>query len=150
MAYQIKNTTIFKNPNIGIGIKFPIVGTNGNLFDISYTSEDQVVANLKTFFSTKVGERVMQPSLGIDLHQYLFEPDTATLRNNIQSEIEDAIEFWFPYISIKSLEITSASTITGAPNDNAINIKLVVMYNNKQVNQPLTFTVTGDGVQITT
>lgn len=51
------------------------------LYDI-----DLINADLMAAFQTQVGERVMRPDYGCKLYQYLLEPLTGTMRENIITE----------------------------------------------------------------
>ena len=47
----------------------------------------------------------MQPNLGLNLRDYLFEPFTDDLELQIQNDINETIGFWLPFVEIKKLEI---------------------------------------------
>ena len=51
-------------PDVAVGIKLPFTGKNGNLFDLSYSTRDQALSNLKNLLLTRRGERIMEPLFG--------------------------------------------------------------------------------------
>ena len=47
MAYEIQSNTINLTPDGAVGIKLPMIGKLGNLFDQSYSTQEQAISNLK-------------------------------------------------------------------------------------------------------
>ena len=54
------------------------------LFGQSYSTEEQVISNLKNLLLTRKGERVMQPLFGTDIFDKLFENNTLDLRSSLK------------------------------------------------------------------
>ena len=79
MSYEKRYHPIDLLPDVAVGIKLPIVGKNGNLFDLSYSTEDQAISNFKNLILTRQGERIMQPLFGTKLQDSLFEQNDDTL-----------------------------------------------------------------------
>ena len=53
MAYEIKyNSPVKINPDVAVGIKLPLVDAGGRLFDLSYTTNDQILSKLKNLVLT--------------------------------------------------------------------------------------------------
>jgi len=48
----------------------------------------------------------MQPSLGLNLKKYLFEPLDEDLRLKIESEILQTFDFWLPFVNVIDLQVT--------------------------------------------
>ena len=76
----IIDTSKLKTPNVfdrdeavSLGLKLPLNLDNGQdgLTKITLEAVKQNVLNL---CSTELGERVMQPNLGVSIKKYLFEP----------------------------------------------------------------------------
>ena len=72
----------------------------------------------------------MQPSLGLNLRKYLFEPLTGDTILTIETEIYQTIDFWLPFVNIDNLEVTmgEASDI----GSNTINISVTFSIRNSR------------------
>ena len=93
--------------NVFIGLNLPINKSNGvdGYFSSSTTTIEAVKNNIRNLLQTYQGERLMQPNLGLNLRDYLFEPFTDDLKLQIQNDINETIGFWLPFVEIKKLEI---------------------------------------------
>jgi len=142
MAYEIQSNTINLNPNVAIGIKLPMIGKLGNLFDLSYSTEEQTISNLKNLLFTIPGDRIMQPLFGTELRSALFEPNDELLKSRIEESLLRSVNFWLPYVTITELTITPVATIDGAKEEHGVTISLKLSINGINVNTPITFLVT--------
>ena len=147
MAYEIQSNTINLTPDVAVGIKLPMIGKLGNLFDLSYSTQDQAISNLKNLLFTTPGERVMQPLFGTELRSSLFEQNDNALREEIYDSITRSIEFWLPYIGINELIVTPVATIDGVKEEHGVTISLKVSVNGIAVNTPITFLVTSSTIE---
>ena len=89
-----------------IGVTIPFNNPHG-LFTQSYTNRVQVFSNLKNLLLTVKGERVMQPSFGTNLQRLIFEQSVDDLANEIETELQESINYWLPYIIIQNIDITA-------------------------------------------
>ena len=114
MAKIIKNWNylIDKNEETFIGVKLPYNPTSGYEASTKTTLE-AVKFNLLNLCSTARGERVMQPSLGINLRQYLFEPFSEDLVFEIQDIITESIKIWLPFVTIINIEVKMSDSQSG-------------------------------------
>tara|TARA_Y100000361_G_C11144396_1_gene337130 strand:- start:110 stop:577 length:468 start_codon:yes stop_codon:yes gene_type:complete len=96
-----------EDSNVFIGLNLPINKSNGvdGYFSSSTTTLDAVKNNIRNLLNTYQGERLMQPNLGLNLRDYLFEPFTDDLQLQIQNDINETIGFWLPFVQIKKLDI---------------------------------------------
>jgi len=147
MAYEIPSTTINLFPDVAIGIKLPMIGKLGNLFDQSYSTQEQAISNLKNLLFTIPGERLMQPLFGTELRSSLFEQNDNALKNEIYDSITRSIGFWLPYITINELIVTPVTTIDGSKEEHGVTISLKVSVNGIVVNTPVTFLVTTSTIE---
>lgn len=121
--------------NIGsLAIKLPmnasdVKKSNTDLFNLSYTTEEQAISNFINLLLTKDGERFMQPALGVGLYYYVFEQATPEQSILLRNKIEDQASQWLPYIIIKNVEVNVE------PDSNSFNILI-------------TFSVTESGANI--
>ena len=115
--YQVDNF----NPDRAVGILLPFnkavdgktISQNyasgsvggGGVFNLSYTTEEQSISNLKNLLLTRKGERYMQPNFGTNIYATLFEPNTELIREELQLSLQDDIAFWLPYITVNELDV---------------------------------------------
>jgi len=113
------------NPDIRIGLKLPFNRGRSGLFQQSQTTLEQAGSNIKNLLLTAKGERVMQPDFGSRLRELLFEQYTEDLSSRIQSEIQDAISTWLPYINISNVNIIQSDE---DPNTTNVSIDFALNY----------------------
>ena len=126
---------------IKIGIDLPIRRGNelDGFFASTSTTIEAVKNNIRNLLQTNEGERFFQPTLGLNLKKYLFEPATEDTNLLIEDEIVGSFRKWLPFVEIKDLKITSEET--GAIGKNKINIK--ILFGIQRNNQSL------DSVEVT-
>lgn len=92
-----------------LGIKLPMNSNKkynrAEIFNLSYTTEEQAVSNYINLLLTKRGERYMQPEFGVGLHMYLFEQNTDRIKIQLESEIRAQADQWLPYIFNEYIQI---------------------------------------------
>jgi phage baseplate assembly protein W len=106
MAQRKEN---FYNPldlekDIAIGVMLPFGTRGGGLFNLSYTTEEQAISNLKNLLLTRKGERPFQPNFGSTIPSLLFEPMNTDLETSIDESLREDIRFWLPYIVVDEIE----------------------------------------------
>ena len=110
----VKDTNKTKKPyivdrddDVFIGLDFPLHrgdDRSGN-FASTLTTLEAVKVNARNLLQTELGERVMQPNLGIQLKRYLFEPFTEDVKIAIQNSIVDTFSVWLPFVTIVALDV---------------------------------------------
>ena len=103
-----------RDEDVYIGLDFPLHrgdDRNGNFASTSTTLE-AVKVNVTNLLQTELGERVMQPSLGVELKQYLFEPFTEDIKLAIQNNIVDVFSTWLPFVEIITLDVEMSDVNT--------------------------------------
>jgi phage baseplate assembly protein W len=120
VQYNINTLDLGKTK--GMGIKLPF--NRYNIFDINYTTTDQIKSNLLNFMLTNKGERLFNPNFGADIRNLLFEPNTDL--SEFQASLITNISNNFPSITINSLNII--------PDIDNSNVKFILNYsvNNQQ------------------
>lgn len=114
MAYRIPN----KNPidvgsKVAIGVSIPFNGTS--IFNTTYTTQDQIKSNIINFLLTNRGERVLNPTFGASLEQYIFESITPTTTKNLENIVKTAISTEFPSVKLNNVTVIpmyDSNTIT--------------------------------------
>jgi hypothetical protein len=149
MSYEKRYHPIDLLTDVAVGIKLPIVGKDGKLFDLSYSTEDQAISNLKNLILTRQGERIMQPLFGTKLQDSLFEQNDDILKASIKDSIDQSVAFWLPYINIESLEIDPVIAVSSASSEeHGVRISLKVSVNDQEANTTITFLATATTVAV--
>jgi phage baseplate assembly protein W len=146
MSIEQRYNPIDLLPDVAVGIKLPFIGKTGNLFELSYSTEEQAISNLKNLVLTRPGERILQPLFGTELQNALFEQNDDILKERIQNSITEAVEFWLPYIGINELNIQTVVAVDGTKEEHGITISMKVSINDIPSEVPITFLVTTSGV----
>ena len=120
---------IDRDSNIKVGIDLPI--RRGDEKDgwmaSTSTTIDAVKNNIRNLLKTNQGERLMQPNLGINLRQLLFEKIDAETLVSVQNRILDTMEIWLPFVEVRDIRIVNDDSRTDA-NQIVVNI----LFNIKQ------------------
>ena len=118
MAFNVKRINpLDLQPRKAVGIDLPFSGTA--VFNPTYVTKDALKANLLNYFLTNKGERLLNPTYGGDLRNFLFEAITPDALEVLQKRLEEDIVLRFPIVEIKSL------TIGATEDQNLINITLI-------------------------
>ena len=147
MSIEKRYNPIDLLPDVGVGVKLPFVTKEGNLFQLSYSTEEQAISNLKNLILTRRGERILQPLFGTNLQDSLFEQNDNLLKESIETNIIEAVEFWLPYISITELNVQTVLAVDGTNEEHGVTISLKVSVNDSPSEIPVTFLVTAGGVE---
>lgn len=87
--------------------------------DVGYPNNEQwnfntatdlkiLASSVKMILITKIGERVMMPTYGTNVQQYLFGPNDGTSQTDVEKEIRRAITTWEPRVSIQEVQFARA------------------------------------------
>lgn len=118
MAIILKNKFVDDlNANQAIGVSIPFSSTS--VFNQTFDTATQIKSNLINYFLTNKGERLLNPTYGGDLRNFLFEAITPDALEVLQKRLEEDIVLRFPIVEIKSL------TIGATEDQNLINITLI-------------------------
>ena len=119
MAVRDTNKTkkpyiVDRDDDVFIGLDIPLHrGNDGNgNFGTTSTTLEAVKVDATNLLQTELGERVMQPTLGVKLKQYLFEPFTEDTKVAIQNTIVETFSVWLPFVTIVTLDIEMSDTNT--------------------------------------
>jgi phage baseplate assembly protein W len=89
-----------------IGVSFPFVeSAEGDYLKLTKTASEEVKSNFVHLLMTTKGERYFLPQFGTNLRQYLFDPQSSELDDDIRKEIYDATEQFMPNIKIKAINV---------------------------------------------
>jgi phage baseplate assembly protein W len=112
---QSKNKKPFLNDrddDVFIGLRLPLVLDNGQNASTK-TTLDAVKYNLINLISTELGERVMQPELGIRLKQFLFQPFSEEVVLGVKTAITDTLAYWMPFVQVNNILVKMSDKVQG-------------------------------------
>lgn len=135
-------------PDVAVGIMLPMTSEDGTLFKLSYTTQEQVVSNLKNLLLTIRGERPMQPLFGTNIQKSLFEQITPALLQRIESSVRNAIEYWLPYVILQDLEIEAFYGTTSGMEGQGLYLRLLIKVTEDGANIPITVFYTPSTIQV--
>lgn len=115
-------------------------------FKLSYTTEEQAVSNLVNLLLTRRGERLMQPDFGSPIPEFVFELNSRNNREDLKYGVQDAIEFWLPYINVRTINILTEDELTVSESNAAHTIVIQIEFNvgNSGANRIITIFGTAD------
>jgi len=131
----VKDTETYND--YAIGITLPIQITNV-AFNQSFQTRNQISSNILNLLKTKRGERIMQPNFGLGLESFLFEQIDNDTQTRIETEIENTIETWLPYVIIEDLIVNISDELKDR---NTIDISLTFSIVDNPELETVTFTV---------
>lgn len=92
---------------------------------------------------TTQGERVMRPTYGAGLRQFIFESNDPVVVGNISAIIEQSLQAWEP-----SLRNVKVSVVSVDPANGTAEIRISFNIQNSPVSHTTAFTVSGQGVEL--
>lgn len=113
MAYNVTRRDprdVEKRKIIGVTLPF----SSDSVFLPSLTTKEAIKTNLINFFSTSRGDRYLNPLFGFNLADNLFEQMTATRKDYIRDEVQQAVSTYFPRVIILELEVDEIPEIEHA------------------------------------
>ena len=134
MAYIVRNKfPIDTQPQKAVGVNLPFSGRA--VFTSNYLTRDAIRNNLINFFSTRRGERVMNPLFGSIIQQTVFENLTPDINETLKTIIEDEINRYFNFITLQSVNVK--------PNEdfNQLNIDITYSVANFGINDIITVNI---------
>jgi len=98
---------------LGAGWSFPpeFVLETGEL--LMTVDEDDIQASLRILLGTNLGERFLNPTYGLDLHELLFEPLSTTMKTFVKDRVKTAILIYESRINLLSLELDTSAQYQG-------------------------------------
>ena len=117
-------------PSVAVGYGFPLDGNA--VFIPTFTTRDQLKANLVNYLLTNKGERLFNPEFGGDLRNLLFEAVLESTTDALQIRIQNDINLFFPEVVVKELEFINK------PDSNEITFNLVYQIENFGIEDEIT------------
>jgi len=93
-----------KKAFLGVGWKFPIdVDRRRGVAMSQY--EDNIYESIIIILGTALGERVMRPDFGCQIHDLIFAPNNANTHGPINDYVREAIIKWEPRVQDVTVEV---------------------------------------------
>lgn len=89
-----------------LGMPYPVCQHARGLLHTQFGAE-QIKSDLLSLLLTNPGERVMLPNYGVNLRQFLFEPNDAALQSQVRNLIIAQLNIWEPRVVIEQIDITT-------------------------------------------
>ena len=86
-----------------VGLDLPFSAPS--VFKSNYLTRDAIKYNLINFYSTKRGERVMNPLFGSRLQNLVFNNITEITDDSIRAIITDETNNYFPFVTLADINI---------------------------------------------
>jgi phage baseplate assembly protein W len=114
-----------QDSRVSVGIDFPFARVPGGdgYFATTKTTIEAVKTNIRLLLQTNQGERLFQPSLGMNLKQLLFEQMTEDLTIQIENQIVDVFQRWLPFVTLANIEINRRDDLNQVSINIEFNIK---------------------------
>ena len=107
--------------------------------DILVSTDEQAIKNsLNNIFSTKRGEKILNPEFGSSLEMFLFEPITPFIAKSIGDTILQNIRKYEPRIVINNVNVYPR------PDENMYIVK--IYYSNMNLNNVMNITLNKEGI----
>ena len=96
-----------QDKRVSVGIEFPFgrVGGGDGYFKSTKTTVESIKNNIRLLLQTHRGERVFQPSLGMNLRSIIFEPLTEDITIQIENNIVDVFSKWLPFVDLRNIVV---------------------------------------------
>ena len=87
----------------GISPKLPLKRDPEDGYALTKTYKQVARQNLKMIVLTAPGERIMDPTFGVGLRNYLFRQNIPATWNEIEGKIKNQVKRYIPFITIRSI-----------------------------------------------
>jgi phage baseplate assembly protein W len=77
------------------------------------TADEDIYQSLRILFETRPGERVMHPTFGCRIFDYIFDPLNAATLRKMEAAIARAILFFEPRIDVDQTKVSVADAAEG-------------------------------------
>lgn len=105
------------------------------VFKSNYFTRDAIKYNLINFYSTKRGERVMNPLFGSRLQNLVFNNITEITDDSIRAIITDETNNFFPFVTLTDISIQKQE------DNNQYTITITYQVANFGINDTITVTI---------
>jgi uncharacterized protein len=98
---------------LGSGLKFPLEIDPQTDALVSTSGEEKIRDSVRTILGTALGERVMRPDFGSDLHSQVFASINAATLGALASGVRRALIAWEPRIKVQDVQVSAVQAQEG-------------------------------------
>ncbi|MDH3754616.1 MAG: GPW/gp25 family protein [Acidimicrobiia bacterium] len=109
---------------LGTGLGFPMHPDSARGALSFRSGAAKVREAMEVILRTEPGERLMRPTYGCGLRQFLMEPNTVATRARIEREVRRALEAFEPRVSL--------TEVTASPGDDPALVELAIRYEHRR------------------
>ena len=118
-------------PNV---LSWPLGGVDEN-GRMGFASDDDSVREvIRNILLTRAGERLMRPTFGAGLLEFVHQPNNETTRNLMANLVRKAIEQWETRVRVDSVSVLADSTSVSK-------VQVIIRYQMRHLGQPLQLTL---------
>jgi phage baseplate assembly protein W len=126
------------NDFIGTGWRFPIMVNAKGGIDLS-SGTDRLSAAIWLIIKTSLGERIMLPSFGAGVNNYVFQSNSSIIRTQLVAAIKQALLKWEPRITVTQV---SANPAPDEPSQVLVSVEYTINATNEASNVVYPFYLT--------
>lgn len=125
----------------GLSPKLPLTKDPQDGYALNKNYVEMIQQNLKMLILTAPGERIMEPSFGVGLRNYLFRNNIEQTKNEISSIIRNQVEVYMPFVEVMKVNLQSRATSELSENGILLNIDFRIVpidfISSIEINTPL-------------
>ena len=110
----------------GYSPKLPLQKDPRDGFRLTRTLKEVTSQNLTMLVMTSPGERIMEPTFGVGIYNFLFELETDSTRMKIRDRINEQVNKYMPFVEITGISFSPTEGPEYGPNSLGIVIKYAI------------------------
>jgi phage baseplate assembly protein W len=118
-------------PNV---LSWPLGGVDENGRMAFASDDDSVREVMRNILLTRAGERLMRPTFGAGLLDFVHQPNNETTRNLMANLVRKAIEQWETRVRVDSVSVLADSASVSK-------VQVIIRYQMRHLGQPLQLTL---------
>lgn len=107
----------------GLSPKLPLSKDPSDGYTLNKDYSEMITQNLKMLLLTAPGERMMEPSFGVGLRNYLFENNSTSTYDTIEVKIREQVRFYLPFVEVVAVDFNPMFAESGT-NENGLSLKM--------------------------
>lgn len=97
----------------GKGLKFPVEVNPQTHSFASSTGEEKIRESVLIILGTVLGERVMHPDFGSEIHNQVFASINAATTSSLAFNVQEALIAWEPRIEVQNVRVSDEKAKEG-------------------------------------
>ena len=125
----------------GLSPKLPLSTDNIDGYTLIKSYNELVTQNLKNLVLTAPGERIMDPTFGVGIRNYLFEQNTSETHQEIATRIANQVSKYMPFLEVEAVFLSPREEV---PDSELNSIEIQIKYFVKPLNMTDILNITVD------